>query len=352
MKTALEEEKQTITQIYIPKRKRLLLTGGCGFVGHHIVEGVLKQTDWEIIILDALTYAGNLNRLTDISIWDKEKHRVKFIWHDLKAPISETTHKMIGDLDYIWHLAAESHVGRSLEDAVPFAMSNVVGTTHLLEHIKHRQPNLKMYIGFNTDEVFGSAEIGEYHLETDKFYPSNPYSAAKAAQWCMEYAFAHSFGLPICMVHSMNIFAERQHTEKFIPMVVKRILNNEKVIIHGIPGHISQRHWIHAREICNGLLFLTEKGEPKESYNIIGEEKDALWIANKICQVIKDRDLKEDEIEYFDFHALRPGHDFRYALDGSKLRNLGWQPKLNLDESLEKTIKWMIKIENRKWLNL
>ncbi|HOK97498.1 MAG TPA: GDP-mannose 4,6-dehydratase, partial [Candidatus Paceibacterota bacterium] len=136
-------------------KKTILITGGGGFIGHHFVEGLLKKTDWDIVILDALTYAGNLNRLTDIDIWDKEKHRVKFVWHDLRAPISDTTHKMIGDLDFIWHLAAESHVDRSLEDSRPFVMSNVLGTANLLEYVKKYQPSLKKFVTFSTDEVFG-----------------------------------------------------------------------------------------------------------------------------------------------------------------------------------------------------
>ena len=131
-------------------RKRILITGGCGFVGHHFVEHFLKKTDWEIIILDSLTYAGNLNRVTDIDVFDPKS--VKFIWHDLRSPISETTHALIGKFDYVIHLAAESHVDRSLQDAVPFAESNVVGTTNLLEYIKkYQKDSLRRYIGFNTD---------------------------------------------------------------------------------------------------------------------------------------------------------------------------------------------------------
>jgi len=168
----------------------------------------------------------------------------------------------------------------------------------------------------------------------------------------MEYAYAHSFGLPICMAHCMNIFGERQHPEKFIPKTIRKILKGEKVIIHGQPGYVSKRHWIHARNVCDALLFLTEHGEKEESYNIVGEERDVLELANFICKTIKGRELKEEEIEYYDFHSLRPGHDFRYALDGSKLENMGWKPKLTLEQSLEKTIKWMIKPENKKWLLL
>jgi len=332
--------------------KKLLLTGGAGFVGHHLLEGVLKQTDWDIIILDCLSYAGNLNRITDISIWEREKHRVKFIWHDLKAPISETTHNLIGPIDYVWHLAAESHVENSLKDAVPFAESNVVGTTHLLEYLKHYQPNLKKYIGFNTDEVFGLAPFGIDYKESDKFYPSNPYSASKAGQWCMEYAFGHAFGMPIIQVHSMNIFGERQHPEKFIPMTIRKILNNEIITIHGTGGNIGTRKWIHAREVCNGLLFLTKKGIIGETYNIVGKEKNVLEVANIISNTIRGKGLDESEIEYIDFHHTRKGHDLRYSLDANKMTKLGWTPKLNFEDSLKKVVRWAIESKNKKWLNL
>lgn len=329
---------------------KILLTGGAGFVGHHIVEGVLKNTDWDIVILDCLTYAGNLNRLTDILIWEENKHRIKFIWHDLKSPFTETIHKMIGNVDYVWHIAAESHVENSLHDALPFAY-NVVATTNLLEYLKKYQPNLIKYIGFNTDEVFGAAEQGHFHKETEKFYPSNPYSASKVGQWAMEYAFYKSFGMPIIISHSMNIYGERQHPEKFIPMTVKKILEKEPVTIHGVKGQeVSSRCWIHAREVCNGLLFLTERGKVGEIYNIVGEEKDVLTLANNISIAINNKKL--EKIDWVNFHQTRPGHDIRYALSGEKLKKMGWKPQFTLDESLGRMIRWMIQSENIKWLNL
>jgi len=325
-------------------------------------EGVLKKTDWEIIILDALTYAGNLNRVTDIDIWEKEKHRVKFIWHDLKSPIPETTHKMIGDLDYIWHLAAESDVGRSLENSIPFVMSNVVGTANLLEYVKKYQPNLKKFVTFSTDEVFGPAPFGVDYKEGDTCNPSNPYSASKEGQEAISKAFAFSFGLPVMITRTMNVYGERQHPEKFIPKTVRAILNGEKVTIHGLPGNISSRKWIHCRNVCAALLFLMEKGEIIEKkyqndpshgiYHIVGEEKNALELANRISRIIKGRELEPSEIEYVDFHRTRPGHDLRYSLDGSKLKSLGFEYPLTLEQSFDKMIKWMIKPENRKWLNL
>ena len=342
--------------------KKLLITGGCGFIGHHLVEGVLKQTDWEITILDALTYAGNLNRLTDIEIWEQERRRVKFVWHDLKSSISETTHKLIGNLDYIWHLAAESSVEKSLENSIPFVESNVVGTANLLEYIKKYQPNLKKFVCFSTDEVFGPAPIGVDYKEGDVCNPSNPYSASKEGQEAISKAFAFSFGLPIMISRTMNVLGERQHPEKFVPKTIKAILNGEPVIIHGLPGNVSSRKWIHTRNVCAALLFLMEKGELIEKkyqndpshgiYHIVGEEKNVLELANRISKIIKDRDLKEEEIEYYNYHALRPGHDARYSLSGEKLLKLGFKYPLSFEESFDKCIRWMIRKENLKWLTL
>jgi len=342
--------------------KRFLITGGCGFIGHHLIEGVLKTTDWEIIILDALTYAGSLNRLTDIDIWPKEKHRVKFVWHDLKAPISETTHKMIGELDYVWHLAAESDVGRSLENSIPFVMSNVVGTANLLEYVKKYQPNIEKFVTFSTDEVFGPAPIGVEYKEGDTCNPSNPYSASKEGQEAISKAFAFSFGLPIMITRTMNCIGERQHPEKFIPKTVKAILEGKPVVIHGLPGNISSRKWIHARNVCDALIFLMDKGELIEKkyqnnpshgiYHIVGEERNALELANKISKIIKGRELDQSEIEFVDFHRTRPGHDARYSLSGEKLKKLGFEYRLSLEQSFDKMIRWMIKPENRRWLNL
>ncbi len=206
--------------------KKLCITGAAGFIGAHVVEAVLRETDWDIVIIDKLTYAGNLNRLTDISGWDGK--RVTFIYHDLAAPISETTHQMIGEIDYIWHLAAESHVQRSLDDSIPFIKSNVLGTANLLEYTKKYQPNLQRFITFSTDEVYGPAKEGEFFLEGAAHSPSNPYSASKSGEEAISRAFAYSFGMPITITNTMNVFGERQHPEKFVPMVIQDIVNKRK----------------------------------------------------------------------------------------------------------------------------
>ena len=331
-------------------QKTVLVTGGAGFVGHHCVEHLLKNTDWNITVLDSLNYAGNMNRITDSEVFDSK--RVKFVWHDLRASISETTHKLIGKLEYLIHFAAESHVDRSLEDSIPFAMSNVVGTSNLLEYLKHHQPECKTLI-FSTDEVFGPAPEGVYFKEEDAHRPSNPYAASKSGEEMMAFSFAHAFGLPVSIVRSMNIIGERQHLEKFLPKTIKAILNNEEVILHGREKEdLSSRCWIHARNVADGLLFLLSKAEGEEFYHIVGEERTVLEIADWICEVIKGRKLKNNEIQWVDYHRARPGHDKRYALSGEKLAKMGWKPPVDLEDSVKKIVKWTLESKNRKWLNL
>lgn len=345
--------------------KTILITGGAGFVGHHCIEHILKNRDWKIIVLDSLNYAGNMNRITelnfakgagdmnkitDISVFDPE--RVKFVWHDLRAPISGSTHKLIGKLDYCIHFAAESHVDRSLEDSIPFVMSNVVGTANLVEYLKHYQPQCKTLI-FSTDEVFGPAPPGVYFKENSPHRPSNPYAASKSGEEMIAFSFSHAFGLPISIVRSMNIIGERQHPEKFVPKTIKTLLNNQKIILHGRnKDDLSSRCWIHARNVADGLLFLLDKAQREEFYHIVGEEKTVLEVADWICEVIKGRKLQPEEIQWVDYHTARSGHDKRYALSGDKLAKIGWKPPVDLESSLKKTIRWTLEPNHRKWLNL
>jgi len=331
--------------------KKVLVTGGCGFLGHHVVEHLLKITDFEIVILDSLSYAGNLNRLTDIDIWEKEKKRVKIVWHDLRSPISKTTDSIVGKVDFIFHLAAETHVDRSLENSIPFVQTNVIGTANLLEWLRGK--DFEKCIVFSTDEVFGPAPEEVSFKEDDRLRPSNPYAASKVGEEAIAFSFAHAFEMPILIVRCMNLFGERQHPEKFIPKIVRSLLSYEKVILHGRnKDYVSSRCWIHCRNVADALLFLLRKGEREEFYHVVGEEKTVYEIANIINNIIYGEDISDDQIEFVDFHSCRPGHDLRYALDGSKMKELGWTPILNVEESLEKTIRWMIKRENLHWLHL
>lgn len=327
---------------------KVLITGGAGFIGHHCIEGVLKKTDWQIVIIDRLDISGNTKRLTDIEIWEKEKHRVKFIWWDLKSEINPQIKKEIGEVDYIWHLAASSHVDRSISDPLSFVMDNVVGTCNLLNYARTLS-NLKLFINFGTDEIFGPAPEGVFYKEWDRYKSGNPYSATKAGAEELCIAFANTYKIPIICTHTMNVFGERQHPEKFIPLVIKKVLSGEKVLIHADKTRTKSgaRMWIHARNVCKALLFLTEKGKIGEKYNIVGEkEVSNLEMAQFIAKIVG----KELKYEMVDFHSSRPGHDLRYALDGIKMKNMGWQLPKTFEQSFEKTIKWTL--ENKKWLDI
>ena len=318
----------------------ILITGAAGFLGHHVVEHILRTTDNTITILDRLSYAGNLNRIADMDVYKQNGDRVEFVWHDLRAPISSPISRQIKKPELILHLAAESHVDRSLVDSIPFIHSNVLGTAHLLEWIRKTVPLAKTII-FSTDEVFGAAPEGVSFLEDAPFRPSNPYAASKAGEEMIAYSFAHAYKLPILIARSMNIFGERQHLEKFIPKTIHKISLDENITLHGRNKEdISSRCWIHARNVADALMFLSEKGNPGEMYHIAGEEKTVWEMANIISLTLRKKKLEEQQIEYIDFHNARPGHDKRYALSGSKMRAMGWTPPVNIETALRRVVEW------------
>lgn len=324
---------------------RILLTGGCGFVGHHMVEHFLKNTNWQIVILDRLTYASmGLTRLRDIKVFNED--RVKVLTNNFTEPINEGLAEEIGQLDYIFHLGAETHVDRSIDDAEPFVMSNVLGTLRLLEFAR-TQKNLKKFFYFSTDEVFGPAPGNTAYKEWDRYNSGNPYAAAKAGGEELCLAFGNTHKVPVVITHCMNIFGERQHPEKYIPLVINKVLNGTKVYIHSdknkkIPG---SRFWIHARNVAAAIMFLIDKAETQDKYNIVGEkEVNNLDMALFIAKVIG----KPLNYELIDFHTSRPGHDLRYGLDGGKMYDMGWRLPVNFEDSLEKTVTWFL--SNKTWL--
>lgn len=325
----------------------ILITGGCGFIGHHFVEHFLKATDWKINILDKLTYAAcGFDRVRDIKAFDDE--RVRFFTTDIGREISEGLVSEMKNVDYILHLAAESHVDNSIKNPEPFVISNVLGTMHMLEFAR-KLPNLKAFVYFSTDEIFGPAKIGEDFKEWDRYNSSNPYSAAKAGGEELALAWANTYHLPVFITHTMNAFGERQHPEKFIPMTIKKILKGEEVIIHSDPTgtRAGSRYYIHCRNIAKAIHFLLSKFTPREKYNIVGEkEVSNLELAQKIAEILG----KPLRYKMVDFHSSRPGHDLRYGLDGTKLKEMGWEIPMSFEDSLKSTIKWTL--ENPRWLNL
>jgi len=335
--------------------KRILVTGGAGFVAHHFIEHVLKNTDWDVVSLDRLDTSGNLNRLANIDSWEKNKTRVKIVFHDLRGAINAQISKAIGPVEEIFHLAAASHVDRSIQYPMEFVLDNVVGTENLLEWSMGLD-SLDKFNYFSTDEVYGSAEEGVFYKETDMPRPENPYAGSKLAAESMCHAFASTYKLPIFITRTMNVFGERQHPEKFIPMTMKKILDGETVTIHADktktkPG---SRFYIHARNVAAALMFLREKAQllSKEDryqgiYNVVGEkEMTNLEVAQYIAEVLG----KELKYELVDFHSSRPGHDLRYAMSGERMKNIGWNLPVTIKESLAKAVDWSLK--HPEWLEV
>lgn len=339
--------------------KRVLITGGAGFIAHHVIERILRTTDWEIVSLDRLDFSGNLNRLADMmqDIPQDQKNRLKIVWHDLKAEINPLTAAMIGDINIVLHLAAGSHVDRSIEFPMEFVMDNVVGTTNLLQYAR-TLPNLDRFVYFSTDEVFGPAPEGVNYAEYDRYNSTNPYSASKAAAEEICVAFENTYKLPIVVTHTMNVFGERQHPEKFIPMVIQKARDGEVVTVHSDPTKTfaGSRHYIHAKDVADGLMFILENlqdykhtgdygGAKCPKFNLVGpEEIDNLTLAKMIAGAVG----KELQYEMTDFHSSRPGHDLRYALSGELLKSLGWEPKIKFSERVKEVVEWTL--VNTRWL--
>ena len=336
---------------------RILLTGGAGFIGHHTVEHLLKNTDAHVVVLDKLSYAsGGFDRLRDVKVFNDR--RVTCLAADLARPLEPGIRREIGNIDQIVHMAAETHVDNSIIDAWPFLESNVVGTYQLLEYAR-TLPSLELFLFFSTDEVFGPAAANVNYREGERHNPSNPYAATKSAaeQICISYANTHR--LPIVITNTMNIFGERQHPEKFIPICVTKILAGEPITIHaspeGVPG---SRFYLHARNAADAMLWVLKNAKARKDllqiddpaagrFNIVGEREISNLDLARLIATILDRPLK---FELVDFHSSRPGHDLRYALDGGKLAAFGWRHPLTLDQSLARTIRWMLDPENERWL--
>jgi len=339
--------------------KKILITGGAGFIAHHIIAHIIKNTDWEIVTLDRLDLSGNLNRLHEIldEFSVKDKKRLKIVFHDLKAEINSQIKSELGSPDMILHLAAASHVDRSIIYPMEFVLDNVVGTVNLLDFARSLK-NLEKFVYFSTDEIFGNAPEGVSYKEYDRYNSTNPYSASKASaeEFCV--AYENTYKLPIIITHTMNVFGERQHPEKFIPMTIQRVRDSEKVFIHANKEKTKagSRHYIHAQDVADGLMFIIglknykhegDFGNAKcPKFNLVGpEEINNLDLAQKIAEVQK----RELIYELIDNHSSRPGHDLRYSLSPNLLKSLGWEPKIKLSKRIEEVVDWSLK--NKRWLS-
>jgi len=335
-----------------------LVTGGAGFVAHHIIHHLLKNTDWNIVSLDRLDFSGNLNRLADMmqEFDPEDRKRVKIVFHDLRAEINPMVRREIGDVNYILHLAAGSHVDRSIDYPMEFVMDNVVGTCNALNYARE-VPNLERFIYFSTDEVFGAAPEGVDYDERARYNSTNPYSASKAGGEELAVAFENTYGLPVYITHTMNVFGERQHPEKYIPMCIRKVADNDIVTVHSDETRTKagSRHYIHAADVAEAMLFLLNLDDTKlkrdygdakcPKFNLVGKEEiDNLSLAKMIAEA-QDKELNYNMV---DFHSSRPGHDLRYSLSGDYMRELGWEPKISLTQRISEVVKWTL--ENERWL--
>lgn len=328
-------------------KKTILLTGAGGFVGSHVLSHILKNTEHDVVCVCSWKHRGEPTRITEDANYQQNKHRVKIFTHDLVSPITETLAEKIGKIDIILNIASESHVDRSITDPVTFIENNVKLTLNVLEYARVAKPEL--FLQFSTDEVYGQAPVGVNHKEWSPIIPSNPYSASKAAQEAIAISYWRTYSVPVIITNTMNVFGERQDKEKFVQLCIDRALSGEKIFIHSYPDGktAGSRFYIHARNVADAVLFITENVKPlmypesevPERFNIVGEkEVDNLTMAKNIAEIVG----KPLNYELVNFHSSRPGHDCRYALDGSKLALAGWKPKVSFEESLQKTVQFTL----------
>ncbi len=311
---------------------KLLVTGGSGFIGCNFIRHMItKYPAYDIINLDKLTYAGNPDNLRDI----EKSPRYTFIKGDICDP--SAIDQAMKHADQVVHFAAESHVDRSIADSSAFIKTNVLGTHALLEGaLKHK---IKKFVHISTDEVYGSIMHGSF-VETDRLTPSSPYSSSKASSDLLALSYHITHKLPVMVTRCTNNFGPYQYPEKLIPLFVTNLLEGKKVPVYGTGTNV--RDWICVLDHCKAVDFVLHNGSPGEIYNIGGgAEKTNIEITDKIIELLgKDQSVIEHVKD-------RPGHDLRYSLDCSKLKNMGWKPEYSFDEALKNTVEWYV--ENRPW---
>jgi dTDP-glucose 4,6-dehydratase len=313
---------------------RILITGGAGFVGRHVVEYFLQKTDDEIVVLDSLTYAGNLNRIANLPSYDG--NRVKFVYHNLRSPINDLVHGYIGEIDHIYHLAANSSVEFTLLNPEITVYDNVLATVNMLEYARKHDVAGMNY--FSTDEVYGPVlNPGDGFPEDAPHRPSNPYSAGKAAGEDYAHAWNVTYGLPVYITNSMNIFGFDQHPEKYIPTVIRCVQNNEELPVYSTKDGTmaGSRYWIFGYDVADALLFLRERAEPGEKYHIVGTWMDNLELAKLIAMKLG----KPLKYRMYDFHSSRPGHDLHYGLKDTKMGRMGWNRVYGIRDGLEMILR-------------
>ena len=330
--------------------KNILITGGAGFIGSHLVKYFVKKySNYKIINLDSLTYAGNLENLRDI-----EKYKnYKFIKADITDFKTLKNVFISYEIDSVINLAAESHVDRSIKDPFIFAKTNIFGTLNLLETAKQLWNNNyenKLFYHVSTDEVYGSLGYSGYFTEDSKYDPHSPYSASKASSDHFVRSYCDTYGLPIIISNCSNNYGPYQFPEKLIPLFINNIINNKPLPVYGNGKNV--RDWLYVEDHVEAIDKIFHDAEINQTFNIGGFNE---WknidlinlLINKTDYLLgRKRGFSNDLVTYV---KDRSGHDLRYAIDAKKLKNnLGWSPSLKFEEGIEKTIIWYLK--NKKWL--
>src|SRR5215468_535973 len=316
----------------------VLVTGGCGFIGSNLVRHLrAERPDWKVVNLDLLTYAGNLENLRDL----EGDSRHAFMRGDITDPA--LTDAVISEhrIDAVLHLAAESHVDRSILGPEAFVRTNVLGTQVLLE-AAHRA-GVRRFVMVSTDEVYGSLGPTGAFTETSPLQPSSPYSASKASADLLALAFHHTFGLDVVVTRCSNNYGPYQFPEKLIPLMVVNALHDEPLPVYGDGGNV--RDWLHVEDHCRALVTVLERGRAGEVYNIGGgaEQRNLDLVKMLLATLRKPESLIR-------FVKDRPGHDRRYAIDPTKVRaELGWTPRHTFQQGLEATVRWYV--DNPEWWN-
>lgn len=312
----------------------ILVTGGAGFIGSNFIHLLVKERDWKIVNLDALTYAGNLENLSSL----EGNPGYKFVHGRIED--KDLVEEVMEGVDAVVHFAAESHVDRSIKDAQPFLVTNCIGTQTLLEVA--RKKGVKRFLHVSTDEVYGSLGPDDPPFtESDPLRPNSPYAASKASSDLLVRAAFKTHGLPVLITRCSNNYGPYQFPEKLIPLMTINAMNKRPLPVYGDGKNI--RDWIHVEDHCRGVLAVLERGKIGEVYNLGGEcEKQNIEIVNTILDILG---APKDLIQYV---TDRPGHDRRYAMNIEKAKaELGWSPVISFEEGLRSTIDWYM--ENKEW---
>lgn len=331
-------------------RKTVLLTGASGFIGHHCLKYFLESTEWFVICLDSFRHKGTYSRLSEI---DLPEDRCLILRHDLAVPMDSVLENRIlsgGGLDFVVNMASDSAVERSVSDPGSCWRNNCELAYNMLEFARRTKP--KAFFQISTDEVYGDCPEGYCHPEWDVVCPSNPYAASKAAQEALAISYFRTYDLPVIITNCMNVVGSRQDREKFLPKIISKIATDQTMEIYadfndsGSPS-IGSRFYLHAQNHADAIVWLASRPASKYSegaqrpdrYNIVGEvELNNLDLALMVAEIMG----KKLKYRLVPSKSARPGYDRRYALDGSKIRSLGWNPPVNFREGLEKIVEWTL----------